>query len=102
MEKIGRHCAPAITRQRVYQILRRAGVENRGRVRWDRARLIERLQKLAAELGHTPGVKELKLATPPDHMTYVRNFGTIRAAQEAAGLVPNKVGGAGHLKARGP
>ena len=62
------------------------------KTRWNRPMLIDYLQQLAADLGHTPSIGDINLAGPPDHMTYVRNFGSICAAQEAAGLVPNAVG----------
>ena len=67
---------------------------------WDRPKLIEELQQLAAELGHTPGLKEINHVSPPDHMTYVRKFGSICAAQVAAGLVPNATGAPGHIARR--
>lgn len=51
------------------------------------------LQDLAVRLGHTPTRAEIN-AEPdtPWHMTFVRNFGSIAEAQEAAGLSPNGVG----------
>jgi len=59
---------------------------------------IEALQRLAAKIGRTPGMNEAS-ADPdtPTHMTYVRTWGSWRAACEAAGLRPNERGGAGHV-----
>lgn len=52
--------------------------------------LIRLMQQLAAELGKTPGLKALR-ASPyaPSPMTYARRWGSLTAAQAAAGLTPN-------------
>jgi hypothetical protein len=67
-----------------------------------RSVLINRLRGLANRLGRTPSIYDIN-ADPetPFHMTYVRRFGSIRAAQLAAGLEPNGVGGAGHRTRNG-
>jgi hypothetical protein len=53
--------------------------------------LIERLQALAACLGHTPLQREVDAdEDSPCRVTYVRRFGSWRAALEAAGLPPNR------------
>lgn len=62
------------------------------RIRWFKPELIACLQALADELGHTPSMNDINAVSPPNHMSYVQNFGSIRAAQEAAGLVPNRRG----------
>jgi hypothetical protein len=63
--------------------------------------LLSHLRKLATEIGRTPGIKDLNERPEyPWHMLYVKRFGSIRRAQELAGLRPNKVGGA-HNARRG-
>lgn len=58
------------------------------------ANLLAALQRLARRLGHTPGLKEINAdSDTPCHITYVRCFGSITAAQRAAGLLPNRQGG---------
>jgi hypothetical protein len=64
---------------------------------YSRDGLLDELAALAERLGRTPN--QLDINADPDtpcHVTYVRRFGSIRAAQIAAGLEPNGVGGAGH------
>ncbi len=66
-----------------------------------RSNLIESLRRWHREHGQTPGSLEMSPKNGlPWHMTYVRVFGSIRAAQIAAGLRPNALGGAGHRSAR--
>ena len=56
-----------------------------------RDHLIERLQALAAHLGHTPLQREVDAdADSPCRVTYVRRFGSWQAALEAAGLPLNR------------
>jgi hypothetical protein len=56
-----------------------------------RNHLIERLQDLAARLGHTPSHREVDADDDsPCRVTYVRRFGSWQAALEAAGLPPNR------------
>lgn len=50
------------------------------------------LRALAARLGHTPTTDDIKAAGLCT-TTYVRQWGTLRRAQAAAGLVPNQLGG---------
>lgn len=69
-------------------------------LRHSEAELVSRLQELAEGLGYTPSQFDINAVAPPSHMIYVRYFGSIRAAQERAGLEPNGIGGAGHAKAR--
>jgi hypothetical protein len=52
--------------------------------------LISRLQEMARRLGRTPTVHEIEAAGPPHARLYSRRFGSIPAAQEAAGLKPNR------------
>jgi hypothetical protein len=53
--------------------------------------LIERLQALAARLGHTPLQREVDAdEDSPCRVTYVNRFGSRNAALEAAGLPPNR------------
>lgn len=56
-----------------------------------------RLQNLAARLGRTPSQRDVN-GDPdtPCHMTYVKVWGSFRAAQEAAGLRPRGRGEHGH------
>jgi hypothetical protein len=61
--------------------------------------LVARLQSLGQRLGRTPS--EADINADPDtfnHMTYFRRFGSVRAAQIAAGFKPNGVGGAAHVR----
>ncbi len=60
--------------------------------------LIADLRRLAAELGRTPGQRDINASGKYWHMSYVYRFGSIRNAQERAGLTPRQVGGAGHAK----
>lgn len=60
---------------------------------YQESELIEHLVILAQGLGRTPGIHDINAAEGPWHTTYVRYFGSIRAAQEAAGLTPNPRGG---------
>lgn len=54
--------------------------------------LVAFLHDLAGQLGHTPSLREINASTGPSHTTYVYHFGSLRAAQIAAGLEPNRVG----------
>ena len=60
--------------------------------------LIQHLQKLAALLGRTPNQSDVNSADGPYHVTYVRHFGTWHNAQVVAGLKPNELGRAGHVR----
>ena len=55
--------------------------------------LLQHLRDLAASLGYTPRQKDINRVGPPVHTTYFRYFGSLRAAQAAAGLKPNAHGG---------
>lgn len=61
--------------------------------KWTPENLRSHLSRLAQKLGKTPGINDINVHGPPDHMAYVRNFGSIREAQIAAGLTPNRRGG---------
>ena len=61
--------------------------------KYDREELVQHLLNLATTLGHTPRQKDISRVSPPDHTIYYRYFGSLRAAQEAAGLKPNHYGG---------
>ncbi|MBX3036854.1 MAG: HNH endonuclease [Anaerolineales bacterium] len=50
--------------------------------------LINKIRKLASELGHTPRQEDLQDAKIP-HMTLVRTFGSLADAMVASGLMPN-------------
>lgn len=65
-------------------------------IKHNRESLIEKLRALGAQFGYTPGVREINAAGAPHHVTYYRHFGSLRAAQIAAGLNPNEIGGRGH------
>lgn len=62
------------------------------RTLYRRDQLIEDMQRLARRLGRTPGQPQINAHAPPYHMDYYRYFGSVRAAQQAAGLTPNKIG----------
>ena len=51
-----------------------------------RDRLIAVLREKADELGHSPRVKDFPSGSRPSYMTFIREFGSWSAAQEAAGL----------------
>lgn len=56
--------------------------------------LLNALRGLATELGWTPGIADVNAREDlPSHTTYFNRFGSMRAAQEAAGLEPNQRGG---------
>lgn len=55
--------------------------------------LIRHMQKLAKELGRTPTQQDIQEHGPPSHTTFHARFGSMIAAQEAAGLEPNTHGG---------
>lgn len=57
--------------------------------RHDDADMIRYMQDLAARLGRTPTKVDLDEAGPPSVLSYQKHFGSLRAAQAAAGLVPN-------------
>lgn len=57
-----------------------------------RAELLKHLRALADRMGVTPGQDAINRAGPPSHVDYVRYWGSIRAAQQAAGLTPNSRG----------
>lgn len=57
------------------------------------AELLAHLRSLAKRLGVTPGSRDLVAASPPGHVVYFQRFGSLRRAQELAGLRPNPVGG---------
>jgi len=54
--------------------------------------LLNYLRKMSAELGRTPTKKDIAAAKKISYSIYFRFFGSLRKAQEAAGLVPNKSG----------
>ncbi len=58
------------------------------------AHALRELRRLALMLGNTPGMMDL-VAPWPTHTIYYRLFGSLRAAQDIAGLTPNKRGGYG-------
>jgi hypothetical protein len=60
---------------------------------YTKEQLVEAMQTLARKVGRTPTQKDILAHSPPQFSTFVRYFGTIQKAQEAAGLVPNKRGG---------
>ena len=58
---------------------------------WTDAELLEQLRELAALVDRTPSWRDVNAYGPPSHMTYVKRFGSIRNAQTAAGLKPNRI-----------
>ena len=57
-----------------------------------RAALLIKLRHLAARLGRTPRIRDINRTRGMSHPLYFRYFGSLRAAQIAAGLEPNPVG----------
>jgi hypothetical protein len=55
---------------------------------WTRSEMIEHLWKLGGRLGRVPGMEDVA----PYQNTAVRLFGSIAAAQRAAGFQPRRVG----------
>lgn len=60
---------------------------------WSDEELLEHLRTLSRKLGRTPTANHLIAHSPPSHVTYYERFGSLRAAQKAAGLEPNTLGG---------
>lgn len=61
---------------------------------WSDDDALDYLRRLAQELGHTPSANEIyQDASAPSHTWFYDRFGSIRAAQEAAGLTPNRLNG---------
>lgn len=56
-----------------------------------RARYVRAMRLLAESLGRTPRICDLNHpgSTTPSHTAYIHHFGSVRAAQAAAGLEPN-------------
>jgi hypothetical protein len=67
-------------------------LEPRDNSKYDRAELLDILQELAEELGHTPSTAELREREDlPAPSTFVYRFGRWNAALEEAGLTPQHV-----------
>lgn len=62
--------------------------------------LLDWLRTLARRLGRTPSQNDLNAADGPSHTTYYSHFGSLRAAQEQAGLKPNACFGERHPSAK--
>jgi hypothetical protein len=60
------------------------------------AELLEHLRGLAVRLKRTPGMKDLVAAGGPAHTSYYERFGSLKKAQELAGLKPNERGVRAH------
>lgn len=60
------------------------------------------LRSLAELLGRTPSARDLRAADGPPPDVFQRRFGSLRFAQRAAGLTPNRSGAAGHVARRAP
>lgn len=57
--------------------------------------LLAHLVRIGAKFGRTPTSADMNEdPLSPYHPTYIREFGSIRAAQRAAGFMPNGLGGA--------
>lgn len=54
--------------------------------------LIKEMKRVALEIKHTPGTKDMHGNGRPWFTQYYRDFGSMRSAQIAAGLEPNSVG----------
>ncbi len=54
--------------------------------------MLDHMKRLSVLLGCTPGKRDLDFHGPPCCMSYQKWFGSLRSAQIAAGLTPNKVG----------
>lgn len=78
----------------IQRVREAAGVEDPSLMRPNREQLIEELKRLAGKIGKTPGREELTDASRrgecAPESTYVAEFGSIRAAHEAAGLRPTR------------
>lgn len=57
---------------------------------WTEDSLTAHLRSLADRLGRTPSQHDVNRHSPPSHMSFVRRFGSLRNAQRAAGLTPNR------------
>lgn len=57
--------------------------------KYSRKQLLTLLRWLAVKNGHTPSKREISEHLPVGHRVYSSAFGSIRRAQEEAGLVPN-------------
>lgn len=60
---------------------------------YSREDLITHMRRLAKELGRTPTQQDIQDAAPPSHTTFYAHFGSMTAAQEAAGLEARTHGG---------
>jgi hypothetical protein len=85
-----------LTELGVYEALHRLWRWRRRRVSpvcWSDAELLQTLRDLAKQLGRTPTQKDLNISPATgSHTTYVLRFGSLRNAQIAAGLTPNRRG----------
>ena len=81
-----------ISGQRVGQLFKRHGHPRRTPTRYTDTELIDHLRALALRLDRTPSRVDLVRAEGPSPGPYIRRFGSLRAAQQRAGLVPNKRG----------
>jgi len=61
--------------------------------RYTEGELLEHLRELADELGSTPSKQEINEADGASERTYEHRFGSLREAQQKAGLEPNARGG---------
>lgn len=81
------------------KVLRSMGVPipKISRRKYSDKQLTDHMKKVARMLGRTPNMHDLNTCGIT-HTTYVNRYGSVRRAQEAAGLRPNAVGGAGHRR----
>lgn len=63
---------------------------------YTKAQLIDNMKHLAAKIGRTPNIFDINATGRMCHTVYVQRFGSVRAAQKAAGLRPNPRGDPGH------
>jgi len=54
---------------------------------------LEDLRRVSRIVGHTAKQKDISLYGKYNHVTYYNHFGSLRRAQELAGLEPNDIGG---------
>ena len=69
--------------------------------KYTNAELLTILRHHATRLGRTPGMADLNGKVAPWFYHYFRWFGSLRRAQELAGLKPTAVGAPGHKARRG-
>jgi hypothetical protein len=89
------HCGAVFTHRYSngkHQTCPAAECRAKSRRKWSDEALLQLLVDLHGTLGYTPGVVDLGNHSPPGHSVYFKRFGSLRRAQELAGLTPNAYG----------